>query len=185
MANSKFNKQIFKKWWFWVIVVVVLGIIGALMQEPSTDNVATNTANTSETQNSAAQTPDTTTSEAFKTRANNVCNTLKSGYSSIAKVTCQDATVWKANNAESEYRDVNLDFNGQIAYEVKVIADSSKRDTFKAEYTCENFYSGAGSCITGEAGQDMLYSVILYDVKDDAEASKLADGLKQILNNIQ
>ena len=185
MANNVINKQLFKKWQFWVIVIVILGVIGTLTQEQPTDNAATNTTNTSEAQDNTAQTPDTTASEVFNTRANNICDTLKSGYSSIAKVTCQDATVWQANNTENEYRDINLDFNGQIAYEVKVIADSSKRDTFNAEYTCENFYSGTGSCITGEAGQDMLYSIIIYDKKDDAEANKLADGLKQILNNIQ
>lgn len=28
MANKILNKQLFKKWWFWVIVVVVLGLIG-------------------------------------------------------------------------------------------------------------------------------------------------------------
>lgn len=50
------NKQIFKKWWFWLIVVVVLGAIGAVTQ-PSSD---TNTTNGS----SSPQTADTSKSTA-------------------------------------------------------------------------------------------------------------------------
>lgn len=41
------NKQIFKKWWFWVIVVVVLGAIGAATQSSSE---TTNTINTKNSQ---------------------------------------------------------------------------------------------------------------------------------------
>lgn len=37
------NKQIFKKWWFWLAVVVVLGAIGAATQSSSE---ITNTSNT-------------------------------------------------------------------------------------------------------------------------------------------
>lgn len=50
------NKQIFKKWWFWVIVVVVLGAIGAATQSSSE---TTNTSNTNSPQ--AADTSKTTT----------------------------------------------------------------------------------------------------------------------------
>lgn len=42
MANKVFNKQLFKKWWFWVAVVAVLGLIGLLAPESST-NTATPT----------------------------------------------------------------------------------------------------------------------------------------------
>lgn len=54
MASEKIlNKQIFKKWWFWVIVVVILGLIGFATQDTST---TTDTANNStETSNDTAQ----------------------------------------------------------------------------------------------------------------------------------
>lgn len=43
MANKVFNKQLFKKWWFWVAVVVVLGLIGLLAPESSTSTATTTT----------------------------------------------------------------------------------------------------------------------------------------------
>lgn len=54
MASDKIlDKQIFKKWWFWVIVVVVFGVIGLFTQDTTTtNNTANNTPenNTSNTQ---------------------------------------------------------------------------------------------------------------------------------------
>jgi hypothetical protein len=51
MANKVFNKQLFKKWWFWVAVVVVLGLIGLLAPESPT-----NTATTTTDSNTSSQT---------------------------------------------------------------------------------------------------------------------------------
>ena len=42
------SKQLFKKWWFWVIVVVILGAIGLATQDTSTTN---DTANNNDTSN--------------------------------------------------------------------------------------------------------------------------------------
>lgn len=47
MANKVFNKQLFKKWWFWVAVVVVLGLIGLLVPESSTNTTTKIDNNTS------------------------------------------------------------------------------------------------------------------------------------------
>ncbi|HSH55235.1 MAG TPA: hypothetical protein VK983_00255 [Candidatus Limnocylindrales bacterium] len=41
------NKQIFKRWWFWVIVVVVLGAIGAATQSSSDTTNTTNSQSAS------------------------------------------------------------------------------------------------------------------------------------------
>ena len=41
MANKVFNKQLFKKWWFWVAVVAILGLIGLLAPESSTNTATT------------------------------------------------------------------------------------------------------------------------------------------------
>lgn len=51
------NKQIFKKWWFWVIAVVILGAIGAATQS-SNETPATNSPSSSKqtTDSSAAGT---------------------------------------------------------------------------------------------------------------------------------
>jgi len=46
MANKVFNKQLFKKWWFWVAVVAVLGLIGLLAPESSTQTTTTTDSNT-------------------------------------------------------------------------------------------------------------------------------------------
>lgn len=45
------NKKIFKKWWFWVIVVVILGAIGSLGQS---SNKASDNAKTNDTQQTQA-----------------------------------------------------------------------------------------------------------------------------------
>jgi len=52
MANSGSNKQLFKKWWFWAIIVVVLGVIGLLTQDTTTN---TDTANETPASNSQQQ----------------------------------------------------------------------------------------------------------------------------------
>lgn len=53
------NKQIFKKWWFWLAVVVVLGAIGAAGQSGSkTDTTSkTNSSQTADTTKSTATLP--------------------------------------------------------------------------------------------------------------------------------
>ena len=43
------SKQLFKKWWFWVIVVVILGAIGLATQDTSTTNDSANNNDTSNT----------------------------------------------------------------------------------------------------------------------------------------
>lgn len=50
MANKVFNKQLLKKWWFWVAAVAILGLIGSLSPDSSTD-----TANTIADSNSTTQ----------------------------------------------------------------------------------------------------------------------------------
>jgi hypothetical protein len=45
MANKVFNKQLFKKWWFWVALVAVLGLIGLLAPESSTETTTTTDSN--------------------------------------------------------------------------------------------------------------------------------------------
>jgi len=37
MASEVFNKKLFKKWWFWVGVVLILGLIGLATPDSSTD----------------------------------------------------------------------------------------------------------------------------------------------------
>lgn len=49
MANKVFNKQLFKKWWFWVAVVVILGLIGLLAPESSTNTTTTDSNTPSQT----------------------------------------------------------------------------------------------------------------------------------------
>jgi hypothetical protein len=46
VANKVFNKQLFKKWWFWVAVVAVLGLIGLLAPESSTETATPVDSNT-------------------------------------------------------------------------------------------------------------------------------------------
>lgn len=47
MANNILNKQLLKKWWFWVTVVVVLGLIGLATGGNETNTPASKTTNTS------------------------------------------------------------------------------------------------------------------------------------------
>lgn len=48
------NKQIFKKWWFWLIVVVVLGAIGAAGQSGNKTDTTSNTNNSQTTESKSA-----------------------------------------------------------------------------------------------------------------------------------
>jgi hypothetical protein len=45
MTNKIFNRQLFKKWWFWVAVVAILGLIGLLVPESPADTAANTTNN--------------------------------------------------------------------------------------------------------------------------------------------
>jgi len=58
------DKTIFKKWWFWVIVVIVLGAIGAATQS-GTDktNTSNSTSSQQTTENSTAKLPVLNTSD--------------------------------------------------------------------------------------------------------------------------
>lgn len=47
MANSKtLDKQIFKKWQFWVVVVAILGVIGLFTQDKNTTTTNDSSSNT-------------------------------------------------------------------------------------------------------------------------------------------
>jgi len=46
MANKVFNKQLFKKWWFWVALVAILGLIGLFAPESSTETTTNNDSDT-------------------------------------------------------------------------------------------------------------------------------------------
>lgn len=48
------NKQIFKKWWFWLISVVVLGAIGAAGQSGNKTDSTSNTNNSQTTESNSA-----------------------------------------------------------------------------------------------------------------------------------
>lgn len=57
-SDKVLNKQIFKKWWFWVIVVVILGLIGFATQDNSpTTDTASNGTDASETSKNVGTLP--------------------------------------------------------------------------------------------------------------------------------
>lgn len=49
MANNILNKQLLKKWWFWTIAVVVLGLIGLATGGGDTSTTTDTTSNNSNT----------------------------------------------------------------------------------------------------------------------------------------
>lgn len=51
------DKKIFKKWWFWVAVVVVLGAIGSLGKSGDSAKPSSTSGNTQQTTNSTAALP--------------------------------------------------------------------------------------------------------------------------------
>lgn len=190
--QQKSHKTWYKRWWVWAIAaVVVIGGIGSAIGggEEATTNPA---ASSQETPAPAEveETPEDATSTVFQERFNQVCDAVTAQYQGTGSVSCQDADTWQANHDANpevfphEYRDISVDFAGQVAYEIKVIADPAAAfDYFRGDYTCANIFGGAGSCVVGEASPDMMFSVIFPEQQNDAEASSLADGLRQVLEN--
>lgn len=171
------SKPIFRKWWFWVIIAVfILGLIGAAGEEtPESALVNDDVVNSLE-------------DESFGEDFEALCDTLTSMYSSIGTVTCQDDTTWERNNELSpesfpyEYRDINVSFGDEIAYEIKVVANTEDMDYFRESYTCSEISWGDGSCIVDEVGDNIFYAVIFYNEKDEEEVTELSGELKDIIN---
>ncbi len=194
------KKAWYMKWWVWLIVAVVLiGLIGqAFGAGKEKPGAATITAKPSTPavieQPSMTPEPEATKTapavNAFDARFTKVCNAVTSGFKNIGSVTCQDATTWQTNHDRSpdefpnEYRDVNVNA-GQVSLEIKVVADASKMDYFRADYTCDKIFGGEGSCVIGEAQPDTLFSVIIDGAQDDAAANQLAETLKHALEGAQ
>lgn len=194
-SKSTSRKPWYKRWWVWAIaaVVVISGIGNALGGGDGADTPDDVAVSSQETPNPTQpeETPEAAASTVFQERFDKVCDAVTAKYQSIGSVSCQDADTWQASHDLNpqvfphEYRDINVDFAGQIAYEVKVIADpAAALEHFQGEYTCTNIFGGSGSCIVGEASPDMMFSVIFYEQQDDAEANSIADGLRQVLESI-
>lgn len=167
------SKPIFKKWWFWVIIAfIVLGAIGSATKDNSgTTDVVDNSS----------------TGETFNEDFDSLCDTITSTYSSIGTISCQGETTWETNHESSpdafpyEYRDINVDFGDEIAYEIKVVVSPEDMDYFRENYTCSEIYLGDGSCIVDEAKTNILYAIIFYNENNQEEIIKLSDALKAIL----
>lgn len=88
MASNKIlNKQIFKKWWFWVAVVVVLGLIGLATGGGETNTPANNSTNTNDSTTSQTGTLPTLNKADYTDKEGLVVfNDLKTkGYTVTAK----------------------------------------------------------------------------------------------------
>jgi hypothetical protein len=181
MANEKaINKQIFKKWWFWVIVVVVLGVIGMATQGDTKNTDTDKAVDTSTTK---------PTEDTFDKDYDSLLGTLKSKYSTLGKVMGTDDDTWKQNNQRNpqqfpyEYRDVNFD-NDEFFFEVKLIKDSASLDYFKNENTCVNMTGKDANCASGVVGNDVLYLISSYaDGDQQSRVNQLVEELKTTLNN--
>lgn len=170
------GKPIFKKWWFWLIITMfILGLIGVVGEDTPESTLVNN------------DTVSSLEEETFEEDFEALCDTLTGMYSSIGTVTCQDDTTWKSNNQlnpESfpyEYRDINVAFGDEIAYEIKVVANTEDMDYFRESYTCSEISWDDGSCVVDEVGNNTLYSVIFYNEKDEEEITKLSGELKDII----
>ena len=191
-AKSKAGKPWFKRWWVWVIAVLVLAGVGNALAGGGAEAPKTPAASSQETPDpaEAEELPKEATSTVFQERFDHVCDAVTAQYQGTGSVSCQDADTWQANHDANpevfphEYRDISVDFAGQVAYEIKVIADpAAALDYFRGDYTCANIFGGAGSCVVGEASPGIMFSVIIPEQQNDAEASSLADGLRQVLEN--
>lgn len=181
MANASkiFNKSLLKKWWFWVIAVVVLGGIGSALDggNSSTDN----------TSNSPSQSQ----TASFSERYDSVYNALKGKYEAQSDIfSGSDAKTWQTNHTNNpsdfpyEYRDINFD-NAKTSYEVKVIADTSEasKTYFSDTYTCSNITGSSDGCIITKVGDDIIYTIFLNDKSDTStNLQDLSTDLKTTLN---
>lgn len=184
-----------KKWyakpWVWIVIVVILIVSAAASSEEN--NQRQNTVPNVTDGNKQVQTTvdnDKNANDSFDQRALTVCGAIQSAYKKIAQVDCQDSSTWEENNKRNpqqfpyEYRDIDVDFGGQISYTIKVISDKTRLDYFRNENQCSNLVSSQSGCATGDTGNDILFAVVLNDRKDDETANQLASELKTVLEKL-
>lgn len=126
MVNKQlFNKQIIKKWWFWVIVVVVLGIIGlATDGNKSTDKAANNSSSQTSGKLATINKSDYTGKEALV-----VFKDLKTkGYAVTAKYVNENLSDYKRDLTNSfEEADINS-CSDRLGFDAYLVGDLTQTD---------------------------------------------------------
>jgi pyruvate/2-oxoglutarate dehydrogenase complex dihydrolipoamide acyltransferase (E2) component len=205
--EQKPQKAWYLRWWVWLIAaVVVIGVIANIIDGGKSATDATSQASPeasvpAEGAGEASATPPVETEPSAQTDATNqnaefearfarVCAALNQvATTSSGTVTCQDADTWQQNHEKNpdafphEYRDVNFDF-GDGSAEIKVVAEASTLQYFKAENTCENIYGPGGSCAVGEVGSNIVYSVHSPEKANQEHVDTMAAELQKLLSAI-
>lgn len=184
MANDKIlSKKILKKWWFWVIAIIILGSIGALLDSGS-----------SETESNSAKGAKKSETVSFNERYDEVYDILSDEYEADSDTFGgTDEDTWQTNNEANpdqfpyNYRDINFD-NTEVFYEVKVLGDTSDASIkyFNDTYTCSEVYGSSEGCIVAKVGDDVIYLIALYDKNDTTtDLQSLSTELADTLNSAE
>ena len=108
MGNTKVKKSIFKKWWFWVIVVLVIGAIGGVINQ--------NKTNSQSSKNNTTATVSTTAETTTVKETTAVPPTTKSAkeIESTFKKSCKTIDYKTLSRNPNKHKGENLNFTGEV-----------------------------------------------------------------------
>lgn len=147
------NKPFYKKWWFWVIAVILFGAIGSFMEEPTDETIATTPVAEIETVDKPITEPEKTPEPAKElTPQEKIADNVEKSTTKMRKVSIKDFQVNENFGTEKDGDYIVLAY---MSFDAENTAETTRK-------TIENYNNEiAANLAVEESVQDL---VIFWEV---------------------